>query len=151
MLLVLNKAAKINNKKNKKKTHQFIQTKTRRAQNLASCLQVFVGFKRNNIISNSNTGGFMYAGILSCGLNKNPRTEMDHITPNIAAISIICCSERWFLGSISKIKTWLTPDERHPYIFIPHRNINSIIKKGPLYNRHTILQSSLPWWKIPKN
>lgn len=74
---------------------------------------------------------------------------MDQITPKTDAISIMCCSDKWFLGSISKISTWLTPDDRHPYMLMPHKKRNSIIKNGPLYNLVTILQSSRLLWKIP--
>lgn len=55
-------------------------------------------------------------------------------TPKMEANSIRCCSDRWFRGSNSKMRTWLTPDDRHPYTFTPIKNINSISNNGPRYN-----------------
>lgn len=120
----------------------MLQTSTFSAHIRASYLNVFVGLNINSNIMISSTKGLMYAGMLSWSLYRNISTDSDQVTPNIAAISMICCSDKWFLGSISNINTWLTPDDLQPYMLIPHKNKNSISRKGPLYSLVTISQSS---------
>ena len=125
-------------------------TRTFNAQNLASCRKVLVGLRMNAVIIAMRANGLTYGGILREELYKKLRTLRAHTTPNIAASSMICCSERWLRGSSSNISTWFTPDDRHPYTLIPIRNKNSTMRRGPLYSRNTILQSSCERWKMPK-
>lgn len=125
-------------------------TRTFNAQNLASCRKVLVGLRMNAAIIVMRANGFTYGGILREALYKKLRTLRAHTTPNIAASSMMCCSERWLRGSSSNMSTWFTPDDRHPYTLIPIRNKNSIMSSGPLYRRNTILQSSRERWKIPE-
>ena len=135
-------------------TKMFIKhkglTRTFNAQNLASCRKVLVGLRMNAVIMAMRANGLTYGGILKEELYKKLRTLRAHTTPNIAASSMICCSERWLRGSSSNMSTWFTPDDRHPYTLIPIRNKNSTMSRGPLYSRNTILQSSCERWKMPE-
>lgn len=112
-------------------------------QNLASCRNTFSGFTKNISIITTKASGLTKGGILNLALNIKLNILSAHITPNIAANSIKSCSERWFLGSSSKISTWFTPEDLHPYTLIPMRNINSTIRNGPLYNRNADLKLSM--------
>lgn len=96
-----------------------------------------------------SASGFTKGGILSEALYRKLSTLRVQMTPKIAASSIRCCSDRWFRGSSSKISTWFTPDERHPYTFIPMRNKNCMTRSGPRYSRNAIFRPSHdPSWKI---
>lgn len=92
----------------------------------------------------TNANGFTNGGILKLSLYTKLNILKAHTTPNIAASSIKCCSDKCFLGSNSKINTWLTPDDLHPYTLMPIKNINSTKRKGPLYNLKAVLKLSVP-------
>lgn len=89
-------------------------TEIRSNQKRASCLNIFNGLKRNTPMIIVNASGLINGGILRLALYKKLKMLKVQTTPNIAANSIRCCSDKWFLGSSSKISTWFTPDERQP-------------------------------------
>lgn len=124
-------------------------TVIRSNQNRASCLKIFRGFIRNRNIIMANANGLMNGGMLKLALYKKLRMLNVQTTPKMAANSMRCCSDKWFLGSSSKISTWLTPDERQPYTLTPIKKINSIISNGPLYNRNAIFKFCVDTsWKM---
>lgn len=84
------------------------------SQNLASCRIIFNGFIKNISIISASASGFMNGGMLKLELYRKLNMLSVQITPKIPANSMRCCSDKWFLGSNSKISTWFTPDERHP-------------------------------------
>ena len=96
-----------------------------------------------------SASGFTKGGTLNEALYRKLSTLRVQMTPKIAASSIRCCSDRWFRGSSSKISTWFTPDERHPYTFTPMRNKNCMTSSGPRYSRNAIFRLSRdPSWNI---
>lgn len=101
----------------------------------------------------TKASGLTNGGILKLALYKKLNMLKAHTTPNIAASSIRCCSERCFLGSNSNIKTWFTPDDRQPYTLIPIKNMNSTKRNGPRYNLKAVLKFSVPpsWNKAVTN
>lgn len=113
-------------------------------QNLASWRKVRAGLIVNTRKMTVRLRGFTYGGILKEALYKKLSMLSVHTTPNMAAISIKCCSDKWFLGSNSKINTWLTPDDRQPYTLMPIRNKNSTIRSGPRYNLNAVLRLAPP-------
>lgn len=121
-----------------------ILTHILRNQNLASWRKTFSGFMRKATIIITSANGFTNGGILKLALYIKLNMLRAQITPKMAASSIKCCSERWFRGSNSNISTWLTPEDRHPYTFIPMRNMNSTNRNGPLYSLKADLKFSVP-------
>lgn len=120
-------------------------------QNLASCRNTLSGLKIKASMSTTRPRGLAYGGILRLLLYKKLSRLRVQITPRTAASSIRCCSDRWFLGSNSKISTWFTPEDLQPYTFTPIRNTISIKSKGPLYRRNATFRSSPPpLWNIAK-
>ena len=124
-------------------------TITRNAQNRASCLKILMGFSINTAMMTLSASGFTKGGTLNEALYRKLSTLRVQMTPKIAASSIRCCSDRWFRGSSSKISTWFTPDERHPYTFTPMRNKNSMTSSGPRYSRNATFRFSRdPSWNM---
>jgi len=54
---------------------------------------------------------------------------------------------RWWRGSSSNISTWLTPDDRQPYVLTPSKKMNKMTRNTPRYMRSAGSQSSA-WRRI---
>lgn len=143
---------KKSNKKHAKLTKKSQLTHILRNQNRASCRNTFSGFIRNTSIIITSASGFTNGGMLKLALYIKLNMLRAQTTPNMAASSIKCCSDRWFLGSSSNINTWLTPEDLQPYTLMPMRNMNSTKRKGPRYRRNAVLRLSEPpsWNKAGK-
>ena len=55
---------------------------------------------------------------------------------------------RWWRGSSSNISTWLTPDDRHPYVLTPSKKMNKMTRNTPRYMRSAASQSCWCWFTV---